>query len=164
MVFCPTAPILRRCQYCGLEAYEEIELEKFTKAKRYNYGRRNICKPCFAQLLRIGGKYHEGHVNSCINWFNENKQLRIEYMQKRITFKGKRIRLKKNPRIGICTNCGVLISEKQSRQASMHHEHYDEKHPDDGVIELCDSCHARFHDAQRKEAIKQGKRKGWNKP
>ena len=156
--------VLRKCQYCGLEAHNEADLEKFTKAERYKYGRRNICKSCFALILRVGGKYHEGHASSCSNWLGENKQRHNETMLKRITFKGKRVYLQENPRIGVCTDCGALISEKQSRQAPMHHEHYDEKNPDEGTIERCDSCHTRFHDAQRREAIEQGKRKGWNEP
>jgi hypothetical protein len=155
---------LRKCQYCGIEAKTESDLEKFTKAKRYLYGRRNICKPCFALMLRTGGKYHEKHVNSCANWIGKNKQRHNEVMSNRITFKGKRVYLKENPRKGICTDCGAVIAEKQTRQAPMHHEKYIEEKPDDCTVEICDSCHTRYHDAQRKEDIKQGKREGWNNP
>jgi hypothetical protein len=156
--------ILRKCQHCGLEAHNEEELEKFTKAKHYEYGRRNICKSCFAKILRKGGVYHEGHVNSCANWVNENKQQHEEMMHKRITFKGRRVYLKENPRTGVCVDCGTLISAKQDRQGPMHHERYNDEDPEDGTTERCDACHTRFHDAQRKEAIAQGRRKGWNEP
>lgn len=156
--------LLRKCQYCELEAHTEAELENFTKDKRYNYGRRNICKPCFAKLLRKGGQYHEGHKKSCDNWLNENQDKHEETMRKRITFKGKRVYLKENPRKGVCSNCGAIISEEQDRQAPMHHEFYDEKNPEAGTFELCDKCHTTFHDIQRKEELKKGNRKGWNKP
>lgn len=85
-------------------------------------------------------------------------------MKKRITFKGKRIYLKENPRKGICSICGAIIPEKQERQAPMHHEFYDEKNPASGTGELCDACHTTLHDAKRKEDLKSGNRKGWNKP
>lgn len=158
--------VLRKCQYCGLEAKTPEDLESFTKAKRYLYRRRNICKPCFASLLRKGGRYHESHAKSCLSWYGvgENRERHVEAMRRRITFRGKRIILTENPRTGICSECRAVITEKQTRQATMHHEYYDEDKPDDGTTERCDSCHTRFHDARRREEIQQGKRKGWNDP
>lgn len=55
---------LRKCQFCGLEAHTEEDLEKFTKGKYYKFGWRNICKPCFAKLLGKGGLYHDSHKKS----------------------------------------------------------------------------------------------------
>jgi hypothetical protein len=44
----------------------------------------------------------------------------------------------------------------------MHHEYYDETNPIEGTAEICDSCHTNFHNTQRKRAINQGLRSGWN--
>ena len=140
---------LRKCQYCGLEAHNEGDLEKFTKAKRYKYGRRNICKPCFAGLLRKGGKYHEGHAKASKNWIDKNKERHIESRKRRITLKQengnfKRIFLTENPRKGICSECG------EAGETHIHHDQYDSDNPLAHTRELCKSCHTKFHNAERK--------------
>ena len=140
---------LRKCQYCGLEAYTEEDLEKFTKAKKYKYGRRNICKSCFAGLIRKGGKYHEGHVRASKNWIDKNKERHKESMKRRITMKKengdfKRIFLDEKPRIGTCSECGAI------GETHIHHDEYDSKNPLANTRELCKSCHTSYHNTIKK--------------
>ena len=37
---------LRKCRVCGLEAWIEEDLEKFTNSSKSRYGKRNWCKQC----------------------------------------------------------------------------------------------------------------------
>lgn len=39
-------PYLRKCRKCGLEAWTEKDLDKFTKSKLGLYGYMNLCKKC----------------------------------------------------------------------------------------------------------------------
>jgi len=153
---------LRKCQYCGLEAYTEEELEEFTKAKRYKYGRRNICKVCFAGLIRKGGKYHEGHVKASKNWYEENKEQAKYNKSRRITFndKGdyKRIYVKNPPRKGVCSECGF------KGFTHIHHDKYNLDRPLENTRELCRVCHLKISNEERRNKIRNGERKGWNIP
>ena len=140
-----TMNLMRRCSYCGLEAYTEEDLEKFTKAKKYKYGRRNICKKCFAGLLRKGGKYHKSHAEASRIWYSLKKDKR----KKRITMKNKngdfkRIYVDGEPRNGTCSECG------SSGKTHIHHDRYDPDNPLEHTRELCKSCHTKFHNAERK--------------
>lgn len=149
---------LRKCQYCGLEAYTEQELELFTKAKVYLYGRRNICKSCFASLLRNGGKYHDSHITSGEKWLIKNKEHHNSSMKARITFNGKRIYVEVPPRTGVCSLCS------KKGITHIHHDKYDSEHPLENTRELCRSCHIKISNEVRRQQIKNGERKGWNIP
>ncbi len=140
---------LRKCQYCGLEAHNEIDLEKFTKAKKYKHGRRNICKPCFAGLLRKGGRYNEGHIKASKNWLEKNRDRRADSLKRRVTMKEdngtfKRIFVDENPRTGTCSECG------STGKTHIHHDQYDPDIPLANTRELCNSCHTKYHNAERK--------------
>ena len=153
---------LRKCQYYGLEARSIEDLESFTKAKKYLYGRRNICKPCFAKILRKGGKYNEGHKKAYKNWHKKNKERTKLYALKRITFKNiegiTRIHTNNIPRTGICSQCGELGI------THIHHDKYDFENPLENTRELCRSCHTTISDENRRIKIKNGERTGWNIP
>ncbi|MHA2024248.1 MAG: hypothetical protein ACTSWQ_11360, partial [Candidatus Thorarchaeota archaeon] len=114
---------LRKCSVCGIEAYTNEDLNQFTKAQRYKYGRRNICKKCFAASLRKGGKYHKSHQISCKNWVNNNREKFEKNKNRRVTFKEngefRRIYLNENPRTGICSECGF------TGETQIHHDKYD---------------------------------------
>ena len=58
------------------------------------------------------------------------------------------IRLKENPRKGICSWCGAIVGISCKRTC-MHHMDYDEHDPLKYTIELCNSCHKREHDRIR---------------
>lgn len=55
------ADVLRKCICCELEARNEKDLELFAREKAQKYGRRNICKKCFAERAR---EYREKHFAS----------------------------------------------------------------------------------------------------
>jgi hypothetical protein len=48
--------VLRKCRYCGVEAYCEEELALFVKRSTKPYGRDPVCKKCQNKRLR---KYHK---------------------------------------------------------------------------------------------------------
>jgi hypothetical protein len=62
---------------------------------------------------------------------------------KRLVFKGKRIRIKENPRIGVCNLCRNVVPF-DCKQTQMHHEKYDENNPLRYTIEVCASCHGKL--------------------
>ena len=126
---------LRICKICGLEAYTELDLEKFKKDnKRYLFGREPLCKSCENARFLKGGKYwrvrKRGHENDD---------------PRRIEFLGKRIRLEENPRTNICSECGRKYPEELKRQTVLHHTTYDSTNPLLHTIELCASCHVKRH-------------------
>lgn len=59
---------------------------------------------------------------------------------KRINFKGRRIYLEENPRIGVCNLCRNVVPFDCERTA-MHHEKYDESEPLKYTLEVCTICH-----------------------
>lgn len=135
--------ILRVCKYCGLEAYNDEDLEKFVSAKKYKYGKRNFCKECWAKAQRKGGEYYETKRKASLNWYYKNRDKQLKKNKKRITFKEDdifiRIKLPENPRMGVCSECGSV------GKTHIHHDKYDEQHPLKNTRELCSSCHARHH-------------------
>ncbi len=66
-----------------------------------------------------------------------DKQWNIQYKSRRILFKGKRIRLYRNPRKGICQLCN------KKGLTNIHHIKYDDADPLAYIIELCIPCHTK---------------------
>lgn len=100
----PRPPYLRKCYECGLEAHIEGDLERFIKSKNGRYGRLNLCKACRTSRERI-------HKRKGGKWFEPN----------RIMYKGKPIYFKENPRINICSSCGLKYPEELGQQTHVHH-------------------------------------------
>ena len=125
---------LRKCRVCGLEAHTEQDLEKFRKEKRSRYGRDNRCKTCYNSRRRKDGKY-----------WSTTKLRSDRENPKKIGFKGKFILFKENPRTNTCSECGKKYPEQLKRQTCLHHAIYDENHPLEHTIELCNSCHTKLH-------------------
>lgn len=48
--------ILRKCTGCGMEAIDEMGLEKFVKHPRDPHGRLNLCKTCHNARSRLKKK------------------------------------------------------------------------------------------------------------
>lgn len=141
-------PILRKCNWCGLEAHNKEELNLFTVCKRYEYGHRNICKACFSKALRKGGKYSKQHTVASARWYAENGIKR----KKRITFKigghdFERMYVEGKPRTGVCSECGAV------GKTHLHHDLYDPENPLKYTRELCMSCHTKFHNDKRRKAL-----------
>jgi len=112
-------PALRTCIYCGKQAFTEQDLEQFPLHKHGKYNHASYCKSCHQK-------------------FHNSRQMR---------FKGKRITLPTNPRLGICSICGKKIPENSNRQMSMHHDFYDESNPLNFTVEMC------MHDHMQQKEI-----------
>jgi len=142
---------LRKCSECGLEAFTVEDLEKFTKAKKYKYGRRNICKSCFAASLRKGGKYGASHSKASKRWDEKNKERRAARRRQRVTMKTEngfaRPYLENDPRTGVCSECGKKV------ETIIHHDEYDVSNPIKNTRELCRPCHARFHRLKEQDGL-----------
>ncbi len=129
---------LRKCRICGLEAYTEQDLEKFTKFKRLRHGRNNLCKECHNSMRKESGKYWSTTKRLSDKWhaiLDLNK----------IWFKKKRIYLNENPRTNVCSECGRRYPEELKIQTSLHHNEYNENNPLTNTRELCQSCHMKLH-------------------
>jgi len=115
---------LRKCKFCGLEAWEKEELGLFESASgiRGTHGKYNVCKPCYSE-----------------NYIKKETSLR------RMNFKNQIIRLNKNPRTNVCSTCGKSYPKELSTQTHLHHTKYDEADPLKYIIELCNSCHTTLH-------------------
>src|SRR5215212_3837313 len=67
----------------------------------------------------------------------------------RLRFKGERIYVNRQPRIGVCNWCRAVIGQinaqsgKLCRLTQMHHEQYYKEDPLKDTIELCVICHNR---------------------
>lgn len=48
--------VLRKCTQCGMEAIDEMDLEKFVKRSRDPHGRMNLCKDCHNLRSRMKEK------------------------------------------------------------------------------------------------------------
>ena len=48
--------VLRKCVDCGIEAIDEMDLEKFMKRKEDPHGRANLCKTCHNANSRLKKK------------------------------------------------------------------------------------------------------------
>jgi hypothetical protein len=71
---------------------------------------------------------------------------------RRIFFRGRKIYLKKPPRTGVCSRCGVAVGEVMDvkrglvcGRTQMNHLWYDADDPLSGTREMCVPCHRRYH-------------------
>ena len=79
------------------------------------------------------------------NYRHNHKDWVKKLNSSRIKFKNKRIKLKFNPRIGICSKCNKSIQKNEIKQTQIHHTEYDDINPLANTIELCVSCHRKEH-------------------
>jgi hypothetical protein len=81
---------------------------------------------------RNNKQYYEGHVES-----------QIARGPLRVKFKGKRIYLRKVPRVGVCNLCRAVV-EIDCETTHMHHEKYDSSDPLKHSMEICPAHHNAF--------------------
>jgi len=117
--------LLRKCIRCGLEAKTKKDLELFAIGSKNKFGRRNICKKCFAKeareyrqkrwdekgLCRVCGKISDRdgpYCSSCLENMNEYNRRRYWDLRKKvIDFLG-----------GQCVRCGI----KDLRLLTINHK------------------------------------------
>lgn len=63
----------------------------------------------------------------------------------RLTFRGKEIKLNRNPKTGYCSMCSNNIHDKSCMRTSLHHFAYHVDDPLKDTIELCNKCHRTIH-------------------
>ena len=141
---------LRICRVCGLKAHSEPELEMFSKHPNGRYGRENRCKKCTAKRMKENRnknleKYRETARRHRLKHRDRLNAKQREEHKKRMTFKGERIQLKKNPRKNICSVCGKKYPDDLKTQTCVHHLKYDESDPLAHTVEMCSSCHMKLH-------------------
>jgi len=129
--------------YFKLRRSHEI-LYDFKKALR-----NRLCSNCGEKTITTATKkgyqherWYSDHkngfwCNSCYHKITDNPEVIKRRNQTRMLFKNKIIHLDKNPRIGICSLCGIKT------KTSMHHLIYDETNPLKHTIEICNSCHMK---------------------
>lgn len=74
------------------------------------------------------------------DYYEKNRPIKLEYSKRRFRYKDKYVVVKENPRSGKCFFC-----EREDRQTNIHHYKYDDNNPLDFTIELCVSCHRKWH-------------------
>ena len=85
-----------------------------------------------------------------------DKNLREERLircKKRVSVKGERITLSYNPRKNICLRCGNTYPEDLIRQTTMHHIAYHPQFPLSATLELCNTCHRRLHNRNKRNPL-----------
>ena len=108
-------PGMKPLKECKICGYKAYNAIQLQKFKK-QYGEiRNMCKKC----------YNDKHYT------------------RRITYKGKRIYLKENPRTNICQICGRTKQENLGFQMALHHELYIKGNPLDYTVEECLYCHGK---------------------
>ena len=157
---------LRTCKTCGLQAFSESDLEKFSKDRNSKYGRLNYCIPCYLIIERawkkrsyprLKPKYQE--YNKC----NRAKQ-RITEQKMRDNRNGKapewqikysRKYRKKNPIKVKCQRMAYNLPLKDKCELcgksdiKLVHHHPDYSKPLEYQT-LCCLCHSKVH---QKEAL-----------
>lgn len=114
--------------------------------------------------------WHDGHrlCESCFNIYVRNPVYHEKWNHitntRQLLFKNKRILLKENPRKGVCQLCGKKNGEKYTNykgkdaivSTHIHHIRYDDIDPLKDTMELCNSCHLKETNRNRKNVDKGG--------
>lgn len=109
-----------------------------------------VCPRCNKSNKAIG-KYHPWRFDEnknpvCMNcWWKidpKGKERSRKNNVKRIRYRGQYIRVKENPRIGVCNLCRAVFPFDCSK-TDMHHEKYYDDDKLKGAIEICNRCHMK---------------------
>ena len=107
-----------------------------------------ICRRCYQQI-----------INPIYNPIYSNI-----HNPRRLTYKGKVIRMKNARRIGVCNWCRA-VTPFDCAKTELHHEQYDDNNPLAHTIEICPRCHIKTKnfDTEKNRAALEYRRKHWNK-
>lgn len=119
---------------------------------------KKVCFACGSNTTYIDTKRNKVHwyrqnghylCEKCNNRYYKNRKWHPINGPRRISFKGKAIYTKTNPRIGTCTFCKRTIKNGELKRTVMHHIEYDELNPLAHTVELCSRCHINYHRERR---------------
>ncbi len=161
---------LRKCNVCGLEAWDETDLKMFKTSKKSKYGRRKLCKKCSYEKYPYEKRkeyFKNRYKNNRERIIKEHREYRIKNAEK-IKIYGKKyyennimekrekqriyrkehkeerraqlIALRKVPITSACSNCGG------NKNLERHHPDYSKPLE---IIILCKRCHKRLHEFQK---------------
>jgi hypothetical protein len=123
----------------------------YPKWTKYNDG--YLCARCANKLF-----YPPRKTKEAIKKYNDRNN--PIYNHRHLSFKGKSIFLKENPRKGVCSWCGrkngeYFLNANLKPSITLTHMHHIEYHDDDPLkdtLELCASCHSK--ETQRMKKLK----------
>lgn len=135
---------MKQCVLCGSTT---TYMQKHGKYEEWHYLDKDksklICARCHNRIERKAHpeKQREYSARYCAKYPERRKAT----LKKQVSFMGKRIRLKFNPRKGVCQECGRSVSKGEIKQTLIHHLKYDTTDPLKHTVELCLSCHFKKH-------------------
>lgn len=87
---------------------------------------------------------------NCNNKYFKNPKSLLTRHPRRVVFRKKQIQLSFNPRTGHCSLCPNNVYDGSCKKTAMHHIEYHDEDPLKGTVELCNSCHRKYHNEYRK--------------
>lgn len=148
-----TAEDKRICSACDSETtYLQNGSPKWHK----NGDEKWLCSKCYAKYIMYP---NSDPIRRALAYKKNNPIFNARYSGRILTFKGKAILLKQNPKTGQCSKCGKKIGDHYInrwrkdaiiKRTSIHHLEYHEGDPLKDTIELCNHCHTQVHEAWKK--------------
>lgn len=135
--------IMRQCVMCGSTKTYPVRKKYWCWHFLNKDPTKSVCGYCRNKLYRAKNpeKQREYDARYCAKYPERRK----ETLRKRVMFMGKDVRLKFNPRKGVCQECGRSVSKGEIKRTLIHHLKYDTTDPLKHTIELCLSCHFKKH-------------------
>lgn len=112
--------------------------------KRISIQDKRFCSNCGSDKTYVDKHGYEAWRKHDGRWLCHNCYCRLVLdprwskikNKRRLTYKGKQVFVKFNPRKGVCAWCGVT-----KIKTHLHHEKYDDENPLANTVELCEQCH-----------------------
>ena len=132
---------------------------------RYRIPNNRFCVNCLSKKTYVSKIGHVQWYSHNDDWYCSRCYLRLFrnpkmrkiynpiYNPRQLCYKGKYIRLKENPRKGVCQWCGKRIGDHftdslgNDAVVKITHLHHIQYHDDDvlkDTVELCVSCHLKY--------------------
>jgi len=106
---------LRKCRVCGLEAWNNKDLEKFVKNKDCYYGRRTLCKACRNKKQRTL------HPKKLVTYLRKCHVCGLEAKTINELKNFKRRKHCKYGHANICKKCEKQLSHERYKKIRLHH-------------------------------------------
>lgn len=118
--------------------YRKKNREKLKEWRKQNY--QNKYQHKRKVRLLYDSKNRDKIKQQTKKWNELNPDKIYRYIHNKIRYKDKYVRLDFDPRDGICFFC------KFETKTLIHHFEYDDSDPLKWTIEMCRSCHKKWHD------------------